>query len=60
MAPALAESWSASPDGLVHDFVLRKGVRSVTTSAAWVVPKKYVEKVGEDALRGREAEASVA
>src|SRR5438093_7167347 len=27
MAPSLAESWSASPDGLVYDFVLRKGVR---------------------------------
>ena len=27
MAPALAESWSTSADGLVYDFVLRKGVR---------------------------------
>src|SRR5881296_601094 len=27
MAPALAESWTVSPDGLVYDFVLRKGVR---------------------------------
>src|SRR5262245_45438725 len=27
MAPALAESWSSSPDGLVYDFVLRKGVK---------------------------------
>jgi len=27
MAPSLAESWSASPDGLTWDFVLRKGVR---------------------------------
>jgi peptide/nickel transport system substrate-binding protein len=27
MAPGLAESWSASPDGLVYEFVLRKGVR---------------------------------
>ncbi len=26
-APSLAESWSASPDGLVHEFVLRKGVK---------------------------------
>ena len=26
-APCLAESWSASPDGLVYEFVLRKGVR---------------------------------
>src|ERR1044072_1981287 len=25
MAPGLAESWSASPDGLVYEFVLRKG-----------------------------------
>src|SRR5215475_3230090 len=27
MAPSLAESWRVSPDGLVYDFVLRKGVR---------------------------------
>src|SRR5262245_64370114 len=27
MAPALAESWTMSADGLVFDFVLRKGVR---------------------------------
>src|SRR5262245_8015457 len=26
MAPALAESWTMSSDGLVFDFVLRKGV----------------------------------
>jgi peptide/nickel transport system substrate-binding protein len=27
MAPSLAESWSVSPDGLVYEFVLRKGTR---------------------------------
>jgi peptide/nickel transport system substrate-binding protein len=27
MAPSLAESWSASPDGLVYEFVLRQGVQ---------------------------------
>src|SRR3989449_3833572 len=27
MTPSLAESWSASPDGLVYEFVLRKGVK---------------------------------
>src|SRR2546425_1402060 len=27
IAPSLAESWSTSPDGLIHDFVLRKGAR---------------------------------
>ncbi len=27
LAPSLAESWSVSPDGLVYEFVLRKGVR---------------------------------
>src|SRR6266571_3343328 len=27
MAPCLAESWSVSPDGLVYEFVLRKGVK---------------------------------
>src|SRR5437879_2109027 len=26
MAPSLAESWTASPDGLGYDFVLRQGV----------------------------------
>jgi peptide/nickel transport system substrate-binding protein len=109
VAPALAESWTASPDGLVYDFVLRKGARfhngdpvtaddarfsleryrgiyartlkdriaavetpepgrlrirlrapwpdfmtyygTVTTSAAWVVPRKYVEKVGDDGFK---------
>src|SRR5881397_1855972 len=108
IAPSLAESWSMSPDGLVYDFVLRKGVRfhngdTVTaedvkfsleryrgaspkplrdsvaaietpdpgrvrirlkrpwpdfmtfylgaTGAAWVVPKKYVEKVGEEGFK---------
>jgi peptide/nickel transport system substrate-binding protein len=25
MAPSLAESWSTSPDGLVYEFVLRRG-----------------------------------
>ena len=25
-APSLAESWTVSPDGLVHEFVLRRGV----------------------------------
>src|SRR5919197_1427783 len=109
MAPSLAESWSASPDGLTYEFVLRKGprfhngdpvtaedvkfsferyrgssakllherVKSVdivdrlrvrfvlnapwpdfmvfyatpATGAAWVVPKKYIEKVGEDGFK---------
>src|SRR5262245_26243454 len=27
MAPCLAESWSVSPDGLVYEFVLRRGVK---------------------------------
>src|SRR5438270_1494858 len=27
LSPSLAESWTVSPDGLVYDFVLRKGVR---------------------------------
>jgi peptide/nickel transport system substrate-binding protein len=108
VAPSLAESWSTSPDGLVYEFVLRKGVRfhngePVTaedvkfsferyrgashkplkdgvaaietpdplrvrirlkrawpdfmtfylsaTGAAWIVPKRYVEKVGDDGFK---------
>jgi len=109
MAPSLAESWSVSPDGLVYEFVLRKGVKfhngetvsaedvkfsferykgihaktlkervaavetpdpgrvrfrlkqpwpdfmtyygTRTTGAGWIVPKKYVEKVGDEGYR---------
>src|SRR5712692_5781166 len=109
VAPSLAESWSVSPDGLVYEFVLRKGPRfhngepvtaedvkfsferyrgisakalkervasvdvvdaghirfrlkqpwpdfmtfygTPATGAGWIVPKKYVEKVGEDGFK---------
>src|SRR6266705_407525 len=108
LAPSLAESWSMSADGLVYDFVLRKGVKfhngdpvtaedvkfsleryrgasarplrdSVAaietpdpsrvrirlkrpwpdfmtfylsaTGAAWIVPKRYVEKVGDEGFK---------
>ncbi len=109
MAASLAESWSATPDGLVYEFVLRKGVRfhngepvtaedvkfsleryrgtaaatykariaavevvdpqrvrfrfkrpwpdfmtfygTPATGAGWIVPKKYVEKVGDDGFK---------
>ena len=108
MAPSLAESWSASKDGLTYDFVLRKGARfhngdpvtaedvkfsvdrykgaaakvfkdriaavetpdpghvrfrlkepwpdfltfyTSATGAGWIVPKKYVEKVGDDGYK---------
>jgi peptide/nickel transport system substrate-binding protein len=109
LGPSLAESWSASPDGLVYDFVLRRGVKfhngepvtaedvkfsferyrgifartlkdkvadvetldasrvrfrlkqpwpdfmtfygTLATGAGWVVPKKYVERVGEEGFR---------
>ena len=108
MAGSLAESWSVSPDGLVYEFVLRKGVRfhngdpvtaedvkfsferyrgaahtilqekvaaveiphparvrirlkhpwpdfmtfySSATGAGWVVPKRYVEKVGDEGFK---------
>jgi peptide/nickel transport system substrate-binding protein len=108
MAPCLAESWSASEDGLSYDFVLRKGAKfhngepvtaedvkfsyqryrgasrdimssrvaeietpdplhvrfklkepwpdfltfyGSATGAGWIVPKKYVEKVGDDGYK---------
>jgi len=109
MAPALAESWSASRDGLTYEFVLRKGARfhngepvtaedvkfsleryrgagnkffkerikevqapdpgrvrvvlkapwpdfmtfygSPATGAGWIVPKKYVQQVGEEGFK---------
>jgi len=108
MAPSLAESWSVSPDGLVYEFVLRRGVKfhngetvsaedvkfsferyrgagnkglketmaavevpdpgrvrfrlkrpwpdfmtfySTATGAGWIVPKKYVEKVGDEGFK---------
>src|SRR3954449_6965579 len=106
--PCLAESWSASPDGLGYDFVLRKGVKfhngepvtaedvkfsferyhgaahqlmkdnmaaieipdpqhvrfklkkpwpdfitfySTASGSGWIVPKKYVEQVGDEAFK---------
>src|SRR2546427_10345496 len=108
MTPSLAESWSMSPDGLVYEFVLRKGVKfhngepvtaedvkfsferyrgasakplkdsvatietpdpgrvrirlkrawpdfmsfyAGATGASWIVPKKYVEKVGDEGFK---------
>ena len=108
MAHSLAESWSATEDGLSYSFVLRDGVRfhngepvtaedvrysferyrgaakatlhdrvaaveaqdarhitfrlknpwpdfltfyAATTGAGWIVPKKYVEKVGDDGFK---------
>jgi len=109
MTPSLAESWSASKDGLSYEFVIRKNARFHTgdpvtaedvkftferykgsgakllkdkvkeiqvlapnrvrfvlkepwpdfmafygtsaTGAGWIVPKKYIEKVGEEAYR---------
>jgi peptide/nickel transport system substrate-binding protein len=107
--PSLAESWTASKDGLTYDFVIRKGVKfhngdpvtaedvkfsferykgasakvlkervrevqavdpgrvrivlkepwpdfmtfygTSATGAGWIVPKKYVDKVGEDGFK---------
>src|SRR5436853_1810767 len=108
-APSLAESWTASKDGLAYEFVLRQGVRfhngdpltaddvkfsferyrgvsakvlkervrqvqvvdphrvrfllkepwpdflifyaTPATGAAWIVPRKYVERVGDDGFK---------
>ena len=107
-APSLAESWSVSPDGLVYEFVLRRGAKfhngepvtaddvkfsferyrgaaarplkdavaaietpdpgrvlirlkrpwpdfmtfyTGATGAAWIVPRKYVEKVGDEGFK---------
>ena len=107
-APSLAESWTVSPDGLVYEFVLRKGPRfhngdpvtaedvkfsleryrgaahktlkanvasvdtpdarhvrvrlkkpwpdfmtfyTSATGAGWIVPKKYVEQVGDEGYK---------
>ena len=109
LAPSLAESWTVSPDSLVYEFVLRRGVRfhngepvtaedvkfsmeryrgagsgpfkarmaaidvldphrirfrfkqpwpdflafygTPATGAGWIVPKKYVEKVGDEGFK---------
>ena len=108
IAPALAESWTVAPTGLVYEFVLRKGARfhngdpvtaedvkfsyeryrgaasktlkervaavevvdpgrvrirlkqpwpdfltfyASATGAGWIVPKKYVEKVGDEGYK---------
>jgi len=109
MAPSLAESWTASPDGLTYEFKLRRGVTfhngdpvtaedvkftferykglsaaqlkervravevldpervrfvlkqpwpdflafygTLATGAGWIVPKKYIERVGDAGYR---------
>jgi ABC-type transport system substrate-binding protein len=57
MAPSRAGSWSASPDGLIHDFVLRKGVRFHNGKPVTADDVKFSLERG--ALQGREAEGEV-
>ncbi|PYM41900.1 MAG: hypothetical protein DME16_24475 [Candidatus Rokuibacteriota bacterium] len=52
--PSLAESWTMSKDGRTWkdpwpDFMTFYGTSA--SGAGWIVPKKYVEKVGEDGFR---------
>src|SRR5438876_9169123 len=41
MAPSLAESWTTSPDGLVYDFVLRKGAKFHTGDPVTAADVKF-------------------
>src|SRR5258705_8224808 len=41
MAPSLAESWTVSPDGLVYEFVLRKGAKFHTGEAVTADDVKF-------------------
>ena len=41
VAPSLAESWTVSPDGLVYEFVLRKGAKFHTGEAVTADDVKF-------------------
>jgi peptide/nickel transport system substrate-binding protein len=60
-APSLAESWSVSPDGLTHEFVLRRGVlfHDGTTMTAEDVKFSFERYKGAAAKLFKEKVASV-
>ena len=72
MAPSLAESWTVSTDGLVYEFVLRKGVkfhngdpvhrgrREVLASSATAAPRARLLKERVAGGRGRRPAAASA
>src|SRR5712692_7801993 len=66
MAPGLAESWSVTRDGLTYEFLDPNRVRirlrepwadfmtffgTPATGAGWIVPKRYVERVGDEGFK---------
>ena len=51
MAPCLAESWTVSPDGLVYEFVLRKGVKFHNGDTLTAEDVKFSFELAEEVKR---------